>query len=287
MVRIGLWVVAGILVAAVIVVAISGWLYQRRVQREMAQMAAVAAAVEDRPAVDLAALPAPVQRYFAYSGVLTHAPVRLAYVRHGGTFRAGEAQGWLPITGEEVFSVNPPGFIWKGTIQMVPGMTVTARDYYIESHGNMLIRMLGTVTIDDATGPAIDKGAMLRYWAEAAWFPTALLPGPQVQWEAIDDNSARLIVSDADRREEMTVVFDAEGRIVTITSAGRQFKSGNVVREAPWGGTYGDYREVDGLRIPFAAEVVWHFPEGDLPYARFSLNEVLYDDAAAAAVTAR
>ena len=285
MIRIVLLVVAGIVAAAVIVVVISGWLYQRRIQREMAQMAAVAAAVDDRPAIDLAALPVPVQRYFAYTGVLTRAPVRLAYLRHGGTFRGGA--DWMPITGEELFSVNPPGFIWKGTIRMAPGVTVTARDYYIAPHGNMLIRLLGTVTIDDATGPAIDKGAMLRYWAEAAWFPTALLPGPQVEWEAIDDDTARLIVSDADRREEMTVVFDAEGRILTITSAGRQFKSGNVVRDAPWGGTYSDYREVDGLRIPFEAEVVWHFPEGDMPYARFRLTEVLYDDAAAAVVTPR
>ena len=282
-----LFSVVGIVLVAVLAVIISTWRFGRRIRSEMQQMAAAAAPVAGPLAADLAALPAPVQRYFAYAGVLDHAPLRLAYLRHTGTFRTGADAGWLPITGEEIFSVNPPGFIWKGVISMAPGVNVTARDYYIAPRGNMLIRAVGLVTIDDAKGPAIDQGAMMRYFAEMAWFPTALLPGPNVQWEAIDDASARLIARDAAHPEELTVTFDAEGRILTITAQARTFKSGSVERVAPWGGVYSDYREVDGLRVPFSAEVVWHFPEGDLPYARFTLTEVRYDDAAAAAVTGR
>jgi hypothetical protein len=285
--RIALSIVAGIVLIAILAVLISTWFFGRRVRSEMQQMAATAAPPAASPATELAELPAPVQRYFAFAGVLDHAPVRLAYMRHGGTFRASVDGAWMPIVGEELFSVNPPGFVWKGVINMAPGVAVTARDYYIAPRGNMLIRALGLVTIDDAKGPAVDQGSMMRYFAEIAWLPTALLPGPHVQWKAIDDTTARLIVSDAEHREELTVAFDAEGWIVSITSPARTFKSGNVERVAPWGGVYSDYREVDGLQIPFSAEVIWHFPEGDLSYARFELTEVLFDAAAAAVVAGR
>jgi hypothetical protein len=36
----------------------------------------------------------------------------------------------------------------------------------------------------------IARGELMRYLAEAAWYPTALLPSQSVQWEALDDHSA-------------------------------------------------------------------------------------------------
>ena len=36
----------------------------------------------------------------------------------------------------------------------------------------------------------LNQGELMRFFAEAAWYPTALLPSQGVVWEAIDDNSA-------------------------------------------------------------------------------------------------
>jgi hypothetical protein len=37
----------------------------------------------------------------------------------------------------------------------------------------------------------IAEGQLMGFFAEAAWYPTALLPGQGVRWEAVDDSSAR------------------------------------------------------------------------------------------------
>jgi hypothetical protein len=39
--------------------------------------------------------------------------------------------------------------------------------------------------------PEIAQGELMRFLAEAAWYPTALLPSQGVQWKAIDDFSAK------------------------------------------------------------------------------------------------
>jgi hypothetical protein len=285
--RVALYVAAGIVLVAILTVTISSWLLGRRIRNEMQQMAATAAPPPASLAADIAEIPAPVQRYFAYAGVLNHAPLRLAHIRHTGTMLNDSDGSWMPITGEELFSIDPPGFIWKGVIRMAPGVNITARDYYIAPRGNMLIRALGLITIEDAKGPAMDQGSMLRYFAEIGWLPTAWLPGPYVQWEAIDDTSARLIVRDAEHREELLVTFDEEGRILAVKSPARTYKAGSVEMVVPWSVNYSDYREVDGLRIPFGVEAVWHLPKGDEPYARFILTEILFDAAAAAAAGRR
>lgn len=37
----------------------------------------------------------------------------------------------------------------------------------------------------------VAQGELMRFFAEAAWYPTALLPSQGVRWQAVDDTSAR------------------------------------------------------------------------------------------------
>ncbi|NIP81939.1 MAG: hypothetical protein GWM90_23065, partial [Gemmatimonadetes bacterium] len=76
---------------------------------------AAAAPTEDE-AIDLArypGLPEPVRRYLDWAGVDGRTPIDAARMRHGGTFSTDNGESWLPIRGEEYFTVAPPGFIWR------------------------------------------------------------------------------------------------------------------------------------------------------------------------------
>ncbi|OKH20226.1 hypothetical protein NIES593_19720, partial [Hydrococcus rivularis NIES-593] len=46
----------------------------------------------------------------------------------------------------------------------------------------------------------IAKGELMRFFAEAVWYPTALLPSPSqgIHWEAVSDRSAQGTLTECD-----------------------------------------------------------------------------------------
>lgn len=43
-----------------------------------------------------------------------------------------------------------------------------------------------------------------------------------------------------------------------------------------WVCTMGNYKEIEGLRIPFSAAVLWRLDTGDYPYAKFEVQKIAY-----------
>jgi len=51
-------------------------------------------------------LPEPVQRYFKYSLQEYQNYISFVKLKHEGTFRQSQGQGWMPIVGEEYFTTE-------------------------------------------------------------------------------------------------------------------------------------------------------------------------------------
>src|SRR6202008_2673629 len=99
-----------------------------------------------------------------------------------------------------------PGFDWNARIVVAPGFTVYVHDAYVGREGILDAKLLGLVTLAESRGtPEIARAELMRFLAEAAWYPTALLPSQGVQWEAVDDCSARASLVDGAHRVTMQV----------------------------------------------------------------------------------
>ena len=85
-------------------------------------------------------------------------------------------------------------FIWFAKIKLFPLFWTSGKDTYIEGKGNLQIKLLSLFTVADANGKETDEGELLRWLAEAPWFPTALLPSKYLRWEEINSNSAKAVV---------------------------------------------------------------------------------------------
>jgi hypothetical protein len=119
----------------------------------------------------------------------------------------------------------------------------------------------------------MNEGELLRYLAEAVWFPTALLPSAGVEWEAIDDRAARATLEDEANTASLVFHFDAEGLVERVTGE-RYRQEDDAV--APWIGTFDAYEWRDGFRIPTRASVAWELSDGPLPYWRAQIESVEY-----------
>jgi hypothetical protein len=228
---------------------------------------------------ELDGLPAPVQRYFRT--VLTEGQpiVAAATVEHRGTFNLGETTDqWKPFTSQQRVVVRRPGFVWDGRVAMLPGLNVLVHDAYVAGVGILHPAILGLFTLIDLRGSGdVAQGELMRFFAEAAWYPTALLPSQGVRWEPVDDRSARATLIDGSLSLTMTFSFGSDGTMRSARAAERgRTVAGNIVM-TPWEGRWSDVQTRDGMRVPMTGEVAWLTPQGRKPYWRGTITSLTYD----------
>lgn len=223
----------------------------------------------------LLALPEPVQRYLRYAQVIGKEPIRTVRLKQRGKFRQSGQQPWMKLDAEEYYSVNPPRFLWVGTLRKAGLPFVRARDRYWDGKGNMQIKLGTVLTIANATGAAMDQSSMMRYLNEMMWFPTAFL-APNVSFEPVDQTSARVTLTDLAKQVTATMYFDNEGRPIDFV-APRYRQVGETSELDTWSTPITAYGEFGGFKLPVKGKVVWKLPEGDLEYMDVAFPAVEYN----------
>jgi len=222
---------------------------------------------------DLADLPDPVQRYLDATLTEGQPRARTARVEQHGEIRLGES--WKSFTATQHFAVDPPGFVWDATVEFAPFLPVRVVDAYADGEGSLRAKLLSALTVSAAApSPEVNESELIRYLGESAWIPTALLPGAGVEWEAIDDESARATLEDGETTASLVFHFQDEEVSRVHTEARYRQEDDDV---APWTGYFDAYEEFDGVRVPTEAEVEWNLPDGDQPYWRGEVETVTYD----------
>ena len=94
---------------------------------------------------------------------------------------------------------------------MFPRVAVHVHDACVAGVGILHAALPGLVTLAALrTGDELAQGELMRFMAEAAWHPTALLPSQGVQWQAVDDRSVRAPLSDGRLRVTLTFHFGSD-----------------------------------------------------------------------------
>jgi hypothetical protein len=113
--------------------------------------------------------------------------------------------------------------------------------------------------------PRLDQGGNLGMWAEMLrWFPASLLTDPRVRWEAVDAETALLVVPFKEEQERFVVRFDP---------ASGQIRYWEVMR----------YKDGNGDKTLWV-NGAW-FEDGR-PWAAFDSEEVVYNVAVDTSFTA-
>lgn len=228
---------------------------------------------------ELDGLPAPVERYFR--AVLKDGQPIIAAVTIdlAGTFNlSATGEQWKPFTSRQRVVTRRPGFLWDAEIAMLPGLKVRVVDSYIVGKGLLHATIEGLFTMADLRGEGeIARGEFMRWFAEVAWYPTALLPSQGVRWEAVNDRSANATIVDGPLVLTLLFRFNDAGLIDSFRAEAR----GGIVEEkmvmAPWEGHWSNYQARDGMQVPFTGEVAWMRPGGRRPYFVGTVTALTYE----------
>ncbi len=220
-------------------------------------------------------LPEPVQRYMTYTGVVGKPWINTVHIKYAGKFRMAADKPWMPMSVEQFYTTNPPGFLWKGRFKVAGLPLMFGHDTYKNGHGHMFGKVAGLFTLFDARGAEMDQGAMMRYLQEMTWFPIAFL-GENITWLAVDDHSADVTFHDCGKSVSARMYFDDAGRLTNFVTQRYRENKGQFSLDT-WSAPITDYGVHDGLNLPISGQAMWNLPSGDLPYIDLVINEIEYN----------
>ena len=225
---------------------------------------------------EIEGLPEPVQRFFRTVIKDGQAIVAAVKLSQQGLFNMSETENkWSPFTATQFVITQRLGFDWDARIQMAPGVNAFVHDTYLLGEGSLHASLLGLFTVAKIPStPEANQGELLRFFAEAPWYPTALLPSQGVRWEAINDTSARATLTDGATTVSVVFQFNAEGTIDRFRTEARYR---DKLTAMPWGGRFWEYSVRNGMLIPLEGEVGWEYPEGTRLYFKGRTTEISYE----------
>ncbi|TET50592.1 MAG: hypothetical protein E3J58_03310 [Actinomycetota bacterium] len=219
-------------------------------------------------------LPEPVKKYFKYVLKEGSGHINNIIVTQSGGIRLKENQKWIPFKAVQYFSGQKPGFIWIASASTNPFIWISVRDRYIGQKGNMLIKLFSLFTLINAAGKEMDISSFIRYFSEAPWFPTSLMPSRFLRWEPIDSGSAKALIIDGENRAELIFDFNSRGEIIRVTTYDRYRSVDKEYCKEKWTGYFKDYKEVEGIRIPTHIEAEWNSGDSDFKYIKIDVKKI-------------
>ena len=233
---------------------------------------------------ELEGLPAPVQRYFRAVLKEGQPMIAAATIEMAGKINmSASAEQWKPFTSHQrvVTSLNGsrPGFLWNAQVNMFPGVPARVEDSYIAGQGQLIAKLFGLFTVAEARGGGgeLARGEFMRYFAEAVWYPTALLPSQGVQWQAVDSESANATLVDGPISLTLLFRFNGAGSIASVRAESRGAGVGKDMVMLPWECSLSDYQSQDGMLIGMTGEVAWVRPGGRKAYFVGHVKKLSYE----------
>jgi hypothetical protein len=227
--------------------------------------------------VDLAPLPAPVQRYLRFVGVVGKPRVQNLRAVQRGEMRASPTAPWMASEIEQYDFFDPPSRLFLMRARRF-GVPFEAYHRYVGPAATMEVKVASLVKVVDARGKEMNQSETVTLFNDMCLLAPATLIDAAIKWHPIDDRRVAADFSNAGNTIRATLFFGADGALENFTSDDRyQSSDGKTYRKYRWSTPVRSYRDFGGLRLPADGEASWAMPEGELVYARFSLDELAYN----------
>jgi hypothetical protein len=177
---------------------------------------------------------------------------------------------WSPFLAEQEMHADRLEFAWHANFRTAPLVSLRVRDWYRAGAAGLDVRLWG-IPLVRASGEDVARGEAMRYLAELVWVPQAFVSNRALEWREVDESSVDVATRVGRVRVAVTLRFDEAGDIAAM-SAERPRRVGKQVIDTPWSGAFGNYRELDGVRLPTTGEVAWLLPDGLFTYFRCTLT---------------
>ncbi len=248
--------------------------YEAETTRRLARVPAAPPVTE----AELAPLPAPVQRYLRYVGVVGHPHVRAFRVRFTGRIRSGPDAPWMDFTGEQHNFLDPATrFFWMQATMR--GLPVDGLHAYDERGASMRVRLLSLFPVAGGSGPEFTRTETVTLFNDLCLMAPAALVDAKVVWRELDARTVEAAYPAGPHTVRATLRFDDEGALVDFWSDDRPALApdGRTFVPQRWSTPVGGYRAQGPFRLPSRGAARYAAPTGEYAYIEFEDLAIVYD----------
>jgi hypothetical protein len=248
--------------------------YEGEVQRCRTPRAAMPIVTE----ADLGPLPAPVQRYLRFAGVVGQPRVQNYRVRFVGRIRSAADAPWMEFTGEQLSIVDPPKRLFMMDAKM-KGLPVDVLHSYIGAEARMRVKLLSLFPMVDAGGFDFTTAETVTVFNDMCVMAPATLIGPAITWKSIDDKTVQGTFTNAGHTIRAILYFDDSGALVNFTSDDRPglAPDGTTLVTQRWSTPLTGYRTYGAFTLASHGDTRYAPTSGEFTYGEFDLREIAYN----------
>jgi Family of unknown function (DUF6544) len=148
----------------------------------------------------------------------------------------------------------------------LPMMQVDER--YLDGHA------LGVTPFGVDEGDRVDQGANLGMWAETIWMPSVFLTDARVHWQAVNDNTAILVVPFNQGEDHFVVRFNPETGLIDWFESMRYHNQANATKVL-WMNQALEWSKLNGVMTNTVGAAIWM--DDGKPWAVFHVDDIRYN----------
>jgi len=194
-------------------------------------------------------LPEPARKFFLYA-IEPGAPIRtVVELEMTGKIGLGDSEtpNYRPIKAKQILA-PPSGMVWQvsaGSLDGSDGATVNTSWTRFWLYGLLPVVRAGGDRdhCRSAFGRVVAEGLI--------WVPGSMLPSEFVEWQGVDERTARAIVKFGQFEQAVDIEVSEEGQPVKVTMMRWSNANGDKqYKLQPFGGYLSDFKSFDGYTLP-------------------------------------
>lgn len=226
---------------------------------------------------DLAHLPKQVQKYLHVAGTVGKPGVQNVHVRCKGQIRTKVDGDWMDFTSDQYNFLDDPSRLYFIESSLY-GIPFQGLHMYIGPNAIMQIKFASMFLVVDAKGPEMNKSETVTLFNDMCVLMPAVLIDRSIQWEEVDSLTVRAKFTNAGNAITATLSFNEHGELINFSSDDRyQSSDGKTYKQYRWTTPMKNYRDFGGMNLASHGEATWHTPEGELVYAKMTIELVEYN----------
>ena len=263
---------AGLIVNFVLILAviigIGHWKYYKKYENDV--ILALKEEKQHQNAVALDALPKPLLRYLAISGLLEQPIPNYVKIEFTGEMADGNGSSFPFVTEQyDFFSPYKRLFFMRGNIK---GLTVPGYHKWVEGKGIMDVSIMGWIPVVHYEGAMMNQADAVTLLNDICLFAPHVLRKAAFTCEELDQNQVKVIYNYPGGKVEAILDIDDSGRLVNFHSDDRyDVKRGEKYHFSI---SISAYIQRAFFKSVKTGKAIWHYPEGEVTYGIFNLKSI-------------
>jgi hypothetical protein len=222
---------------------------------------------------DIVSLPAPVQKYIRYAGAVNKPKVKSMKIVFTGEMRDKGKDFFKFISVQYNFFDSPTRlFFMKAKMYGAP---VPGYHCYQNATATMQIKLLGLFNVVNIKGTEMNKAETVTVFNDMCLMAPAALIDKRIEWTPIDGLSAKATFTNGINTITATLYFNEQGQLLNFISDDRYAIS--EMKQYRFSTPVKNYTQLNERNIWKYGETIWHYPDGEFVYGKFTLKSIEYN----------